>query len=75
MVSLFGKFKRRITKPGTVFVSQPGLKKVAYANKETVWITAHAVSEIKNKTLEEIEKELWVNNYHEYSRYLQNKEE
>lgn len=69
------KGKRRITKAGTVFVSPPGLKKVAYANKETVWITAHAVSEIKNKTLEEIEKELWVENYRDYSNYLEHRED
>lgn len=66
--------KRRITEPGSIFVSQPGLKKVAYAHKETMWITAHAVSQIKDKTLEEIERELWVDNYHDYARYLENKE-
>lgn len=69
------KGSRRITQPGSVFVSPPGLKKVAYANKETMWITAHAVLEVKNKTLEEIEKELFVSSYHDYSRYLTNKEE
>ena len=65
--------KKRITEPGSIFVSKPGLKKVAYAHKETMWITAHAVSEIKDKTLEEIEAELWVDSYHDYARYLEDK--
>jgi hypothetical protein len=38
-----------------------------------MWITAHAVSEIKDKTLEEIERELWVDSYHDYARYLEDK--
>lgn len=67
--------KRHITEPGSIFVSKAGLKKVAYANKETMWITAHAVSEIKDKTMEEIEKELWVDNYSQYNVLLSNKEE
>lgn len=66
--------KKRITEPGSIFVSKPGLKKVAFAHKETMWITAHAVSEIKDKTLEEIEKELWVDSYYDYSKYLENME-
>jgi len=66
--------RRRVTQPGSIFVSKAGLKKVAYANKETMWITAHAVTEIKDKTLDEIEKELWVDTYNDYTRYLENKE-
>ena len=68
------KGRKRITEPGSIFVSPPGLKKVAYAHEETMWITAHAVEFIKDKTLEEIEKELWVDTYHDYTRYLENKE-
>src|SRR5512139_769453 len=68
------KGKKRITESGSIFVSKPGLKKVAFAHKETMWITAHAVSEIKDKTLEEIEKELWVDSYYDYSKYLENME-
>jgi len=66
--------RKRVTEPGSIFVSKAGLKKVAYANKETMWITAHAVTEIKDKTLDEIEKELWVDTYTNYQLYLENKE-
>lgn len=67
--------KKRVWKPGSIFVSSPGLKKVAYAHQDTMWITAHAVTDIKEKTLEEIKKELWVDSYRDYSLYLENKTE
>lgn len=65
---------KRITTPGSLFVSKIGRKKVAFALKETMWITAHAVEDIKNKTMDEIEKELCVDSYNEYIKYLENKE-
>lgn len=67
------KGKKRISVPGSVFVSLPGLKKVAYAHEETMWITVHAVTDIKEKSLVEIEKELCVASYRDYSMYLENK--
>lgn len=67
------KGKKRVNQPGSIFVSQPGLKKVAYAHEDTMWITAHAVTDIKEKTLDEIEQELWVDSYRDYSLYLENK--
>lgn len=69
------KGKKRVNVPGSIFVSSPGLKKVAFAHEETMWITAHAVTDIKEKSLEEIEKELWVDSYRDYSLYLENKME
>lgn len=65
---------RRITKAGSVFVSKPGLKKVAYAHKETLWMTVHAVDNIKEKTMDDIEKELWVDSYRDYQLLLTQKE-
>lgn len=67
--------KKRVSIPGSVFVSLPGLKKVAYAHEETMWMTAHAVTDIKEKSLEEIEQELCVASYRDYMRYLEHKRE
>lgn len=64
---------RRITKAGSVFVSKAGLKKVAYAHKETLWMTIHAVDNIKEKSMDEIEKELWVDSYRDYQLLLEEK--
>ena len=54
-----------------IIVSKPGLKKVAFAHEDTIFITAHAVTSVKDKTLETIEKELFVDNYHNYTPSLE----
>jgi hypothetical protein len=64
---------RHITKPGSVFVSKIGRKKVAYALKETMWLTLHAVEDVKTKTIDDIEKELCVASYTEYHKLLERK--
>jgi hypothetical protein len=65
--------RRHITKPGSVFVSKIGRKKVAYALKETMWLTLHAVEDVKTKTMDDIEKELCVASYTEYHKLLERK--
>lgn len=65
--------RRHITKPGSVFVSKIGRKKVAYALKETMWLTLHAVEDVKTKTIDDIEKELCVASYTEYHKLLERK--
>lgn len=65
--------RRHITKPGSIFVSKIGRKKVAYALKETMWLTVHAVEDVKTKTMDEIENELCVDSYTEYHKLLERK--
>jgi len=63
---VYDDVRKRLTGHG-VYISKPGVKKVAYAHEDTVWMTVHAVDNIKDKTMDEIEKDLWVNSYNEYA--------
>lgn len=63
---VYDDVKKRLTGHG-VYISKPGVKKVAYAHEDTVWMTVHAVDNIKDKTMDEIEKDLWVASYNEYA--------
>ena len=65
--------RKRITKPGSIFVSKIGRKKVIYALKEAIWLTLQAVEDVKTKTIDEIEKELCVDSYTEYYKLLERK--
>lgn len=61
---------KRIVAP-SVIVSPPGIKRIAYANEETVWITIHGtnetnIEEIENKFIAKDEKE-----YLDYCNRLQ----
>lgn len=57
VVTEFGT--KRIVAPFTM-VSQPGTKRVGYANEDTVWTTIHATEETD---MEKIERELIAENY------------
>lgn len=63
---VYDDVRKRLTGHG-VYISKPGVKKVAYTHEDTVWMTVHAVDNIKDKTMDEIEKDLWVNSYDEYA--------
>jgi len=63
---VYDDVRKRLTGYG-VYTSKPGVKKVAYAHEDTVWMTVHAVDNIKDKTMDEIEKDLWVDSYNEYA--------
>jgi hypothetical protein len=71
---IYDEVKKRLQNHG-VYISKPGVKKLAFAHEDTVWMTVHAVDDVKGKTLDEVEKELWVTSYDDYNLYLNNKEE
>lgn len=64
--------KRHITEPGSIFYSKKGLKKVAYAIEDTMWITAHGL-EKTNHDIKEIEKLIAVPSYNDYYKLLEDK--
>lgn len=63
---VYDDVRKRLAGHG-VYISKAGVKKVAYAHEDTIWITIHTVDNIKDKTMEEIEKGLFVNSYDEYA--------
>ena len=56
----------RITAP-FVLVSQPGVKRAAYAHKDSIWLTVHKT---ENTEIDKIEEELVTNSYEEYLSYV-----
>lgn len=65
VVTEFGT--KRIVAPFTM-VSQPGTKRVGYANEDTVWTTIHATDEVE---IEKLEAELVTDTYEEYEAALE----
>lgn len=57
--------KRRIEAP-CVFLSSPGIKRIGYAEEDTIWVTIHLTATPEESKLAEIEDEVIAKSYIEF---------